>query len=74
MPATTNTKADLRQAVEDYHAGRPGVIPAEHLPHTTTGDTLGGEQEKPHGRHRRSADQHRDSGPHAAGRHRAPQL
>ncbi|MFI9584237.1 pirin family protein [Streptomyces sp. NPDC052236] len=77
-PFVMNTEAELKQAVEDYRAGRLGVIPAEHLPHTTTGDatgdTVSGEQEEPHGRHRRSADQHRDSGPQAAGRHRGPQL
>lgn len=73
-PFVMNTEAELKQAVEDYRAGRLGVIPAEHLPHTTTGDTTGGEQEEPHGKYRRPGDQHQDCGPQAAGRHRGPQL
>jgi hypothetical protein len=30
-----NTRAELIQAFEDYQKGRLGVIPAQHLPHTT---------------------------------------
>jgi hypothetical protein len=29
-----NTRAELIQAVEDYQAGRLGVIPAGRVPHT----------------------------------------
>ncbi|MDH6125892.1 pirin family protein [Kitasatospora sp. GP82] len=32
-PFVMNTEAELRQAVEDYRAGRLGVVPAVHLPH-----------------------------------------
>jgi hypothetical protein len=33
-PFVMNTREELMQAVEDYQAGRLGVIPAEHMPHT----------------------------------------
>ncbi|MGE7438922.1 pirin family protein [Kitasatospora sp. NPDC001175] len=38
-PFVMNTEAELRQAVEDYRAGRLGVIPATHLPHGACGGT-----------------------------------
>jgi quercetin 2,3-dioxygenase len=34
-PFVMNTRAELIQAFEDYQKGRLGVIPAQHLPHTT---------------------------------------
>ncbi|MFI6444126.1 pirin family protein [Kitasatospora sp. NPDC050543] len=40
-PFVMNTEAELRQAIEDYQAGRLGVIPAEHLPHHTPGGEPG---------------------------------
>jgi redox-sensitive bicupin YhaK (pirin superfamily) len=33
-PFVMNTRAEVAQAFEDYQAGRLGVIPADHLPHT----------------------------------------
>jgi quercetin 2,3-dioxygenase len=33
-PFVMNTREELMQAVEDYQAGRLGVIPAAHMPHT----------------------------------------
>ncbi|MGK4585619.1 pirin family protein [Kitasatospora sp. HPMI-4] len=41
-PFVMNTEAELRQAVEDYRAGRLGVIPAVDLPHGTAGGTADG--------------------------------
>jgi quercetin 2,3-dioxygenase len=33
-PFVMNTRAEIIQALEDYQAGKLGVIPAEHLPHS----------------------------------------
>lgn len=33
-----NTRDEIVQAVEDYHAGRMGIIPATHMPHRTSSD------------------------------------
>jgi hypothetical protein len=32
-PFVMNTKEEIIQAMEDYQAGRMGVIPAERIPH-----------------------------------------
>lgn len=32
-PFVMNTTAEIAQALEDYQAGRLGVVPAEHMPH-----------------------------------------
>jgi redox-sensitive bicupin YhaK (pirin superfamily) len=37
-PFVMNTRAELIQAVEDFQAGRLGVIPAGKLPHSSAGD------------------------------------
>jgi redox-sensitive bicupin YhaK (pirin superfamily) len=34
-PFVMNTREEVQQAFEDYQAGRLGVIPAQHLPHTS---------------------------------------
>ncbi|MBA2945816.1 pirin family protein [Streptomyces himalayensis] len=34
-PFVMNTPEEVQQAFEDYQAGRLGVIPAQHLPHTS---------------------------------------
>ena len=34
-PFVMNTPEEVQQAFEDYQAGRLGVIPARHLPHTS---------------------------------------
>jgi hypothetical protein len=41
-PFVMNTKAEILQAVEDYQAGRLGVVPAQHIPHAQ-GDLPGQE-------------------------------
>jgi len=33
-PFVMNTRRELAEAFADYQAGRLGVIPAEHVPHT----------------------------------------
>ncbi|MEU9329907.1 pirin family protein [Streptomyces canus] len=33
-PFVMNTREEVQQAFEDYQAGRLGVVPAQHLPHT----------------------------------------
>ncbi|MGH3546582.1 MAG: pirin-like C-terminal cupin domain-containing protein [Pseudonocardiaceae bacterium] len=33
-PFVMNTRAEVRAAFEDYQAGRLGIIPAQHLPHS----------------------------------------
>jgi redox-sensitive bicupin YhaK (pirin superfamily) len=38
-PFVMNTRAEVFQAVEDFNAGRLGVIPAGPMPHTAPGDT-----------------------------------
>jgi hypothetical protein len=40
-PFVMNTRDEVRQAFEDYQAGRLGVIPAEHLPHAAVGGETG---------------------------------
>ncbi|MFL6072776.1 MAG: pirin family protein [Mycobacteriales bacterium] len=37
-PFVMNTREEIIQAVEDFQAGRMGVIPAEHVPHRTAAD------------------------------------
>jgi redox-sensitive bicupin YhaK (pirin superfamily) len=37
-PFVMNTKAEIAEAFEDYQAGRLGVVPAQHVPHTSTGE------------------------------------
>lgn len=32
-PFVMNNRAEILQALEDYQAGRLGVIPAQHVPH-----------------------------------------
>ncbi|MGQ0778420.1 MAG: pirin family protein [Pseudonocardiales bacterium] len=42
-PFVMNTRAEVLQAFEDYQAGKLGVIPAQHLPHSdVSGDTTQG--------------------------------
>jgi redox-sensitive bicupin YhaK (pirin superfamily) len=38
-PFVMNTREEIVQAVEDYQAGRMGVIPADRVPHRTSADT-----------------------------------
>ncbi len=44
-PFVMNTRDEIFQALEDYHAGRMGVIPAERFPHRTSADEA--ERENP---------------------------
>jgi redox-sensitive bicupin YhaK (pirin superfamily) len=37
-PFVMTTREEIVQAVEDYHAGRMGIIPATHMPHRTSAD------------------------------------
>ncbi len=36
-----NTREEIIQAVEDFQAGRMGIIPATHMPHRTNADEAG---------------------------------
>jgi hypothetical protein len=37
-PFVMNTREEIIQAVEDFQAGRMGVIPASRMPHRTSAD------------------------------------
>jgi hypothetical protein len=37
-PFVMNTREEIIQAVDDFHAGRMGIIPATHMPHRTSAD------------------------------------
>ncbi len=37
-PFVMNTKEEIVQAIQDHHAGKMGIIPAERVPHRTTAD------------------------------------
>ena len=37
-PFVMNTREEIYQAIQDYHAGKMGVIPAERVPHHTSAD------------------------------------
>ena len=39
-PFVMNTRHEVMQALEDYQAGKLGVIPAAHVPHTAASDTV----------------------------------
>jgi len=39
-PFVMNTREELAQAVQDYQAGKMGVIPAERVPHRTSADQV----------------------------------
>ena len=39
-PFVMNTREEVMQAMLDYQAGKLGVIPAAHVPHTSAGDRL----------------------------------
>jgi redox-sensitive bicupin YhaK (pirin superfamily) len=41
-PFVMNTRAEVRQAFEDYQKGRLGVIPPTYVPHGTLGGSTGG--------------------------------
>ena len=40
-PFVMNTRDEIVQAIEDYQAGRMGVIPAQRVPHRTSADETG---------------------------------
>jgi hypothetical protein len=35
-----NTRAEVIAAFEDFQAGRLGIIPAQHLPHSDVGEPV----------------------------------
>jgi hypothetical protein len=37
-PFVMNTAAEIYQAIEDYRAGKMGIIPVQHMPHRTSAD------------------------------------
>jgi redox-sensitive bicupin YhaK (pirin superfamily) len=37
-PFVMNTKEEIVEAIQDYHAGKMGTIPAELAPHKTSAD------------------------------------
>ena len=37
-PFVMNTREEIYQAIQDYHAGKMGVVPAERVPHRTSAD------------------------------------
>jgi redox-sensitive bicupin YhaK (pirin superfamily) len=40
-PFVMNTREEIVQAVQDFHAGRMGIIPASRMPHRTSADDEG---------------------------------
>jgi redox-sensitive bicupin YhaK (pirin superfamily) len=43
-PFVMNTREEIIQAVQDYQAGRMGVVPATRVPHRTSADDSAAEQ------------------------------